>query len=77
MLYKKGFPAIYLDMKADKQAILKENKNKAGIYLITNKMNKKHYVGKSSNLSKRFNNYYSEGFLKLNKGTKIYDILSR
>jgi group I intron endonuclease len=77
MLYKKGFPAIYLNMEADKQAILDNNRNKAGIYLITNKINKKHYVGKSSNLCKRFYNYFSEGFLQLNNDTKIYNILSK
>ena len=77
MLYKKGLPAIYLNMEADKQAILDENRNKAGIYLITNKINKKHYVGKSSNLCKRFANYFSEGFLLLNKDTKIYNILRK
>jgi group I intron endonuclease len=77
MLYKKGFPAIFLNMEADKQAILETTKRKAGIYLITNKINKKHYVGKSSNLNKRFYNYFSEGFLKLNSDTKIYNILSK
>lgn len=77
MLYKKGLPAIYLNMEDNKQAILDENRNKAGIYLITNKTNKKHYVGKSSNLSKRFANYFSEGFLLLNKNTKIYNIIRK
>lgn len=77
MLYKKGFPAIYLNMEADKLAILDENRNKAGVYLITNKINKKHYVGKSSNLSKRLSNYFSDGFLLLNKDSKIYNILRK
>lgn len=77
MLYKKGFPAIYLNMEANKQAILDENRNKAGIYLITNKINKKHYVGKSSNLSNRFYNYFSEGFLLLNQDSKIYNIIRK
>lgn len=77
MLYKKGLPAIYLNMKDNKQTILDENKNKAGIYLITNKINKKHYVGKSSNLSNRFYNYFSEGFLLRNNDTKIYNIIRK
>lgn len=77
MLYKKGFPAIYLDMEANKQDILKDTKNKAGIYLITNNINKKHYVGKSSNLSQRFYNYFSLGFLELNKDTKIFNIIRK
>lgn len=77
MLYKKGLPAIYLNMKDNKQAILDENKDKAGIYLITNKINKKHYVGKSSNLRNRFYNYFSEGFLLLNNDTKIYNIIRK
>jgi group I intron endonuclease len=82
MLYKKGLPAIYLNMEDNKQAILDENRNKAGIYLITNKTNKKHYIGKSSNLSKRFANYFSVspegiGFLLLNKDSKIYNIIRK
>jgi group I intron endonuclease len=77
MLYKKGLPAIYLNMKDNKQAILDENNDKAGIYLITNKINKKHYVGKSSNLRNRFYNYFSEGFLLRNNDTKIYNIIRK
>jgi len=77
MLYKKGFPAIYLDMLDRKEDILTDNSNKAGIYLITNKINKKHYIGKSTNMRKRFQNYFSEGFLKLNNDTKFYNVLSK
>lgn len=77
MLYKKGFPAIYLNMLERKEDILKDNWNKAGIYLITNKINKKHYVGKSSNIGKRFQNYFSEGFLILNYDNKFCNALSK
>ena len=47
-----------------REHILKENKGKSGIYLWTNTLNGKSYVGSSVNLNFRFNHYYSKGYLK-------------
>jgi len=46
-----------------KSIILKDNKNKAGIYRFTNKLNGKFYIGSSVNLSRRFTNYFSYSYI--------------
>ena len=69
-IYKKGFPAIFQDMSKMKQrdyfAITKSIvkplalvslKGVPGIYMITNKVTKKFYIGMSTNLYSRFYNY--------------------
>lgn len=66
---------IYLNMEENKKKILMENKGIAGIYLITNKINKKHYVGKSTNLSRRLEKYFSEVHLKRKGASKIDNII--
>jgi group I intron endonuclease len=54
----------YDNADTDKLKILKENKNKAGVYRWTNLVNDKSYIGKSSNLGNRFRDYYSIRFLE-------------
>lgn len=44
--------------------ILRDNKNKSGIYRWVNKVNGKSYIGSSVNLSRRFRGYYSIRFLE-------------
>jgi hypothetical protein len=46
---------IYFNPILDRnnKAIFKDNNNKSGIYMLTNKMNGKQYVGSSVNLNKR------------------------
>jgi group I intron endonuclease len=56
------------DMKKD---ILNENKGKSGIYMLTNKITKKIYIGQSSNLSNRFKNYFNLSYLKSKANLKI------
>jgi group I intron endonuclease len=46
-----------------KPIILKDNKNKSGIYKITNKLNGNFYIGSSVNLSRRFTNYFSLSYI--------------
>ena len=42
----------------DKNILLKEYKNKSGIYLIHNNINGKKYIGSGMDLSKRLATYY-------------------
>jgi len=49
------------DMKKD---ILKDNKGKSGIYMLTNKLTKDIYIGQSTDLSNRFINYFNLSYLK-------------
>lgn len=44
----------YNNMKDDKDIILKDNKNRAGVYCIVNKINDKIYIGSSLDLRVRF-----------------------
>jgi len=50
---------------------LKKVRQKSGIYLITNNITKKHYVGKSSNLLDRFTNYSSLKYLNTKQNSLI------
>ena len=54
----------YSNAEADKSKIIKENKNKSGIYMFTNKTNKKRYIGSSDNLKRRFNEYFNQNYLR-------------
>jgi len=49
----------YSNAEADKAKILKENKNKSGIYRFKNLIHGKRYVGSALDLSKRLLFYYS------------------
>ncbi len=62
----KGYSCIkvYTDLESAKLLILEENKEKCGIYLLTKKVTGKFYIGSSKDLSKRFKNYLSPGYLK-------------
>jgi hypothetical protein len=69
--YSYGFPAFYPNLNDYKDIILKENAGKAAIYMITNKVTKLKYIGKSSNLQVRFVYFFSPGFLEINKGSSL------
>lgn len=58
--YDKFYENVF-DMKKD---ILNENKEKSGIYMLTNKIAKKIYIGQSKDLSKRLKNYLNLSYLK-------------
>jgi len=69
---------IYSNADIDKAKILKENKQKSGIYLWINLINNKQYIGSSINLTNRFRCYYNELDMKktLEKGkSNIYSAL--
>ena len=53
----------YLNADTDKLSILRDNKGKSGVYLWTNLVNGKSYVGSSVNLSRRLAQYYNLNFL--------------
>jgi group I intron endonuclease len=55
---------IYDSLKNDKIQILKENKDKSGVYCFVNKINNNTYIGSSINLSSRMRNYLNKVFLK-------------
>lgn len=83
-IFRNGFPAIFQDMSKMKEqnyfAINKfivkplslfSLKGKPGVYMITNKVNKKFYIGMSTNLNKRFYNYLDENRLKQDRSSRI------
>jgi len=50
--------------------IIKENKGKSGIYMLTNQLTNDIYIGQSSDISKRFKNYFNLSYIK-SKGNFI------
>lgn len=55
---------VYDNFKENRFDILKEQKDKSGVYCIINKINGNSYVGSSINLSSRMKNYLNNTFLK-------------
>jgi len=55
---------IYSNAEADKDIILKENKNKSGIYMWKNIINDKQYIGSAVDLSNRLQDYYSTAYME-------------
>ncbi len=55
---------IYKNILDNKSIILKDNKNKSGVYKWTNIITNESYIGSSSNISKRLNRYFSINYLK-------------
>lgn len=60
----------YNNMFLMKKTILTENKNKSGIYLLTNLITGDIYVGQSIDLSRRLGRYYTLSYLR-DKGSFI------
>lgn len=55
---------IYPNAEADKAQILSDNQNKAGIYMWTNSINAKKYIGSAVDLSNRLSSYYSTTYME-------------
>ena len=51
-------------MKEDRVNILKEQRDKSGVYCLVNKVNGHAYAGSSINLASRMRNYLNKAFLK-------------
>lgn len=51
--------------------LLSKIRNKSGIYLLTNTITNKRYIGKSSNLLERFTNYSSYNYLESKQNSLI------
>jgi group I intron endonuclease len=58
---------INLDQSSVLSEILSDNRDKCGVYLLTNNINNKTYVGSSVNLSKRFLKYFNDNALAKNR----------
>jgi len=58
---------INLNNKSVQRQFLDENRNKAGVYMLTNIKNGKSYIGSSSNLSPRFLKYFNPRLLRKKK----------
>jgi hypothetical protein len=54
----------YKNIIDNKSTILKDNKNKSGVYKYTNIVTNEDYVGSSTNIGKRFSRYFSINYLK-------------
>lgn len=75
---KYKFPIVYENSSLNKPNVLKENKNKSGVYRLVNKINGESYVGSSINLTNRFRRYYNINYLQgkiLIDNSRIYRAL--
>jgi group I intron endonuclease len=54
----------YANFKEDKANIIKEQKDKSGVYCLVNNINGHVYIGSSINLASRMKNYLNTSFLK-------------
>jgi group I intron endonuclease len=61
---KINYVKIYEDSYVMRKDILKENKGKSGIYMLTNKLTSDIYIGQSTDISKRFKNYFNLSYIK-------------
>jgi len=65
----------YSNAEADKDKIIKENKDKSGIYMFENTINGKRYIGSSENLKRRFSYYFYINYLLKNNSMYICNSL--
>src|SRR5205085_9738932 len=66
---------FYPNSDTCKVQILSDNKNKSGIYMWTNNINKKRYIGSSQYLNKRFKEYFNVNYLFRNTSMYICNAL--
>jgi len=62
---------VYTSLKENKADILKEQKDKSGVYCLVNKINGHTYIGSSINIASRMKNYINNTFLKSKKNNNM------
>jgi group I intron endonuclease len=62
---------VYNNFKLNRLDILKDQKDKTGVYCLVNKIDGNIYIGSSVNLQVRFRNYLNTNFLKTNKNKNM------
>jgi hypothetical protein len=62
---------IYSNPDIQKKSIIKENKEKAGVYRWINVVNGNEYIGSSKDLGRRLQSYYNINSLKRNYSMRI------
>lgn len=76
LLNNDKYMIVYDNMLSMKRIIIEENKGKSGIYLIANKNTRDFYIGQAGDISKRYQDYISPGYIKrLNE--KVNSIVGR
>lgn len=59
-----SFVKVYVNAFEVRKDIYKENQDKSGIYMLTNKLTNDIYIGQSRNLANRLKNYFNLSYLK-------------
>jgi len=54
---------VYSNVDLNKEEIIRDNRNKSGVYQFTNLLTGTFYVGSSTNLSKKFSQYFNYNFI--------------
>lgn len=62
---------VYDNFKESRINILKEQRDKSGVYCLINKVNGHAYVGSSMNLASRMRNYLNKAFLKSKQNSNM------
>nr|YP_010835447.1 hypothetical protein QLP32_mgp14 [Perenniporia fraxinea]WFS78680.1 hypothetical protein [Perenniporia fraxinea] len=65
---------VYNNFKGDREQLIKDQKEKTGVYCLVNLINGHIYIGSSTNLALRMRNYLNTSFLK-NKRNKNMPII--
>jgi group I intron endonuclease len=73
------FLKIYLNpiKDRDNKIIFNDNNKKSGIYMLTNKINNKRYIGSAIDLNKRISRYFQKSYLLKNKNFLIVKAIKK